>query len=448
MGILSNRHAQQKIINLEVLSLVSFAKVAVWCSIFRLLLDIIYVNFIAVRWAFYGFTYETPTFFSYVGSWILTLIVAVCITQLMKLRIFSSIVLQCLLIIAFLPSVVLYTYMSEASEMYSYYILYWGMLLLFFFIICNRAFRPVQFAVNESFLAKLSVFFFFLCVFVWSVYSRFHIQLDILDVYEQRRLAARFGMPLPLAYLFGGAQICVPFLAIWALTQKRKLIFLINVAAQLIAFFSTGSKLAFFALLVGIVAYYALTIKKTYYYTTIVLVGASLLNVFSIIESVFRNTYFLSDSLIRRIMFLPGLINIYYYDFFISHEYDYFRSTILRFLTSEDLYIDKIQKVIGGIYFNRPNMYTNNGLFSDAYMNLGILGMFIMPLLLVLLLRFFDICIGYSDVPMMLASAVYLIINLLSSSFFTNLFSHGFIMLALLFCFLRKEDSIILRIGR
>ena len=123
MKLLTNRSSQDDKMQLSLLNVGDFVKMTIWLGFYRILLDIIYNDFVATRWAFYGFTYNIPSLLHYVGSWILTLLTALCLAQLMKLRTFSAIALQCLLILVFLPGVVLYTYMKEAETMYPYYLL-------------------------------------------------------------------------------------------------------------------------------------------------------------------------------------------------------------------------------------------------------------------------------------------------------------------------------------
>ena len=93
-------------------------------------------------------------------------------------------------------------------------------------------------------------------------------------------------------------------------------------------------------------------------------------------------------------------------------------------------------------------MYANNGLFSDAYLNLGVWGVIILPIFIMILLRLFDKCMGRANISLQIGATIYVVICLMGSSFFTNLFSHGFLLLALLFCFLNKnDDSTLIRIG-
>lgn len=101
----------------------------------------------------------------------------------------------------------------------------------------------------------------------------------------------------------------------------------------------------------------------------------------------------------------------------------------------------KIQNIIGKVYFNAPTMLANNGLFSDAYMNLGTLGMFVMPFLICSALRFLDYCarnINSYYLIMVLISVSYIFI---SSSFFTVLLTHGFLLLCLIILLIIPKDG-------
>ena len=275
----------------------------------------------------------------------------------------------------------------------------------------------------------------------------------MLDIYGLREEAANYGMSTLAKYAYGTVQVCIPFLSVWALDNKNIKMFVVLCSAQLLAFFSQGSKTSFFALVVAIIVHVFIgdrkkknsinTIKNAKYRTSIIIKGMCIAQAITILEYYVLKTSFLVDYLCRRMLFLPNLLNIYYHDFFSKNEFDYFRSSVVRLFGFTSPYANtKIPYIIGETYFNAPNMYTNNGLFSDAYMNLGIAGIVVLPFFIVLLLKLFDKCMGDANLALQIGAAVYIVICMIGTSFFTNLFSHGFLIMALLFCFLKKDDAI------
>ena len=103
-------------------------------------------------------------------------------------------------------------------------------------------------------------------------------------------------------------------------------------------------------------------------------------------------------------------------------------------------YSEKIPKLIGAQYY--LNSYANNGLFADAYSNLGVVGVFIMPILIVLALKILDYC-SY-DLDIRFCSAVIFISSytLLSSSFFVVMLTHGFLLSCLIMYLIPRRRRI------
>ena len=416
-----------------------FLKLLVLCTIYKALLEYVYKALLSKRWGYAGFIYTKPQIMPYLGSWCLLILIVVVLSMLDKMDTFSSIILECIIVLSYIPGIVLFT--CKEQEMLGLFLLYWLFLFICYFVIIPEKDVAYKIDISESFLQLLSYVFFFFCFAIWAIYARFNVLSSIIYVYDQREIAANYNMPKIMKYLYGSIQVCIPFLAVWALNRKKTATLIILIAAQILSFFSQGSKSALFALIVGIATHYVTDIDKKRQSGIIITLGGVLLCVVSLLGNLFHST-FVPDYILRRNMFLPNLLNIYYYDYFNTHEYDYFRSSFLRFFGFSSPYSENsIPREIGAVYFNAPRMYANNGLFSDAYSNLGVLGIVVMPILVVLLLRFFDKCIGKTSLDMMVGAAVYVVFCMIGSTFFTNLFSHGFIMLALLFCFLQKNNT-------
>jgi hypothetical protein len=123
------------------------------------------------------------------------------------------------------------------------------------------------------------------------------------------------------------------------------------------------------------------------------------------------------------------------------NEFDLFRQGILGRLGFSSPYINKIPNIIGGVYFNNYSTSSNNGLFSDAYYNLGVAGMFIMPILIILALRLLEACMNGLSISVLIASVVTATMTFISSSFFTVMLTHGFIALCVIIYFLPRNGS-------
>ena len=87
-------------------------------------------------------------------------------------------------------------------------------------------------------------------------------------------------------------------------------------------------------------------------------------------------------------------------------------------------------------------LHANNGLFSDAMANFGLLGVVIMPILLVAVLRFFDKCTIGLDRSLIIAAAFQISLSIHSTALGTAMLSGG-ILLLILFCRLCPRESYI-----
>lgn len=95
----------------------------------------------------------------------------------------------------------------------------------------------------------------------------------------------------------------------------------------------------------------------------------------------FNENSIIASFLYYRTEFLPVLIGSNFYDFFTTHEPDYFRTSILSRFGVSSPYTDVgINFLISGIYSSYGYQSSaNNGLISDAITNMGIMGLFVMP---------------------------------------------------------------------
>jgi len=97
--------------------------------------------------------------------------------------------------------------------------------------------------------------------------------------------------------------------------------------------------------------------------------------------------------------------------------------------------------VIGYEYTGSVTAAYNNGLFSDAYANLGPLGCILMPAIIVVFLKFMQKCASGLQKSMLIAPAVALMMNLISSSFFTLLLTHGELFMCVLLYILPRDHK-------
>ena len=262
-------------------------------------------------------------------------------------------------------------------------------------------------------------------IFVWGYYAHFHIQINFSDVYVARMAARTFATPKIIIYMREMARGVIPLLLTYSLYKNKRFNVFYFTAIQIIQFFIDGSKSVIFILIIGIFVYYFYEkynqmIDKIPEMMTI---GAIL----AIVETKFFSTNYITSLIIRRVMFIPALINYYYYDFAQKYGFDYYRQS-LEFL-GESRYDGVIARIIGKNYFGNVNTNANNGLFADAYINLGSLGCFILPICIVLIFKLIEGAGKKVHKSVWAVCVIQAFILFTSSSFFTVLITHGILLM-------------------
>jgi len=141
--------------------------------------------------------------------------------------------------------------------------------------------------------------------------------------------------------------------------------------------------------------------------------------------------------IVRRVFFVPAILNEFYFDFF-DHNHLFLSHSVFSGLT-EYPYDVMPTYLIGEHYFDKPEMSSNVGIVADGFMNFGYIGVvvystlfsFIMVLLnsIKLNLRYFGIFVFY----MMIFRG---------TAFLTAFLTHGFwLLLIFAFIVIPKHDS-------
>ena len=103
----------------------------------------------------------------------------------------------------------------------------------------------------------------------------------------------------------------------------------------------------------------------------------------SLIFFYLSNSNMFAAVVFNRLVFLPAQIKEAYFDFFSKNEFVYFsQSSIASILGIESNYATDIVYIIGEKYFNSPDMWTNTGFLADGFANLGVIGGFIVSVIL------------------------------------------------------------------
>ena len=123
-----------------------------------------------------------------------------------------------------------------------------------------------------------------------------------------------------------------------------------------------------------------------------------------------------------------------------SNELDFFRQSFLRWFNIESPYKDNIAFMIGGMYYGNYEIRGNNGLFTDAYYNMGIMGIILFPLILVFILRLIESVSKGIKEGMMFVVVFSVGVTLLSTTFTIALLNNGIILMMIMLYFLPRRN--------
>lgn len=383
-------------------------------------------------------------------SWILLLI-----SYIFAKRVFltrdnrnSSIVISILYLLSFVPfTTCVYAKIFE-DEYILFNCIYWFFLLYGEIVSLSVPVKRLprlyigRVGIRDMFVWIAVWFSILLIVLVSGYYTHFRLNFNLFTVYDIRLEARNYHFPTIVSYLFSWTRAIIPVLLAYSLLKKNKAISIMLFLTQMLSFGIDGLKSAFFMpfIVIAIVSFpERISAQRFKYY---LLSGLTAITFLSMLENVLFRSHFVSELIIRRVMFIPNYLSRCYYDFFRSHAPDYFRSSFLRFLGFHSPYTTDsrgITYMIGAFYFNRPTMNCNNGLVSDALTNLGKPGLVLMPILLVLVLRFFDRSSSHLDRRLSATTSLYLSYVILSTFLMTVLLTHGMLILIILLAMMNQD---------
>lgn len=406
--------------------------------VYRILLDIVYVYILYPVFSYSGFVCM-PTIYSYVLSWgVLLILLPLIICNYDKSYISSNIItlLGCFSLV---PTTSLIAFVPLDNMFISGMVIYWLILLLL------NKYIP-QFKINIKYSSKTSkIFVFWLLILSCTVlyisgrYTGFRFHFSLFDVYDLRFEERAFALPILLEYLHSAANILLPVMLVYFLTAKRYIIVAILSLIILLNFGIGGHKSVLFMLFLSFLGYFFFKFKRINIYC-LILIGACLV---SLGEFFIFKSYMFSSIMIRRALLIPSQLHIDYYNFFSKNELDYFRQGILRWFGLVSPYEDNIAFLIGGLSSGDGDyeVRANNGLFSDAYQNLGFLGMFIFPFIIIVILRLLDtVSKGLSE-KLLILPILTTTMALLSTTFSTALLTSGLLLMMIILYYLPREQK-------
>jgi len=219
-----------------------------------------------------------------------------------------------------------------------------------------------------------------------------------------------------------------PYLMIYGLLKKRRLVFVAGAFGQVFLFAVTGLK-GILASTVFLILMLILVRRRQIFgiYMTVSL--GAVVGVAAILDAL-RHSFTLSSLVTRRLSLLPGQLTSLYVEYFSAHPKLYFSTGVLGKLTGAPQVLSSALQV-GSYYFKADNDADAN-LWGEGFAQAGLAGLFGYTLLLIVLLWVYDSLSKEVDpifAALMVAMPAYVLSN---SSPLTMLLTHSGVVVALL----------------
>ncbi|MCB8964138.1 MAG: hypothetical protein H6536_03735 [Bacteroidales bacterium] len=393
--------------------------------LFRLFLDISYFTQTVKYYGYLGYVVDT-TSFHYVISWLFLVPFLFFHILLCRRYSFSSVVAILFLFVSVIPNTSLYAFVPISGRYFFLFFIFW---VIFYSLLLRFPdfFTSKNVRVPFFFPFLLFLLVVFIILFISGRYTGFRFWINIYDVYSIRWDQETWNLPLVFNYVIMAASVILPFFFVLFISQRRWVLSCFVFFIVFLNYGIGGQKSVLFSLFSTVLGYLFFSFERTKYFGILF----TFIPIVSCLEPIIigsRNIHVLA---IQRGFYIPARITQASYDFFSTHELDLYRQKFMRRFGFDSPYDMSIERILSGLYFNDYQSSANNGLFSDAYSNLGVIGVLIIPVVLVIILKLFDLCSASINAKLFFGVIVSCFIALFSMSFSIALLSNGLIIMML-----------------
>lgn len=400
--------------------------------LFRILLDLNYSDIVSPYYEYAGF-YNDKTLASTVTSWISLIFSLPFVIRIVNDKYpFSKAVFIFLYLFSFIPVTSLIQFIPPTNHFAFWVLSYWYVFIAVYLYVI--VYKGIVIKINQNNRYNfiywiIPVFIIAAILFTSGYYRGFKVSFNLLNVYEQRAQSKSWGIPTVISYLLGASNLILSTFLFYTLSSKKHLLSAIISIIMLLDFGIGGNKIILFTLCIVYIFHF---LRGWRAFRLLPFLFSIFLLISMVIFKLSGN-YSLVSIVIRRAFYVPAQINYIYYDFFSTHTPDYFSNSFMRHFGTVSEYgrYGSVSSFMGEYYYNRE-INLNNGLFSDAMMNLGYPGVFIFPFLIVALLVILNSVSKNTSLDAILVLGFLISIALIASSLTSSLLNGGIILLILM----------------
>jgi len=416
----------------------------VWCTIYRICIDIGYFKIIGPHFRYVGFI-VAPTLWLMLYSWITFFLFAgMTYKSYQNKNRLSDEILFVLFLLSVVPTTTMTAFGQYPFGFIICYTIYWLVIFLIhrLFVLGNLNFLPrkSEIAYYEYILMVIFIIIAFVIIYISSRYTNFRIHFNLLTVYELREDASKYSLPTILRYLYGWSRVTMPIFIVYFFLRNRRGIAWVCFGIQMLNFGIEGSKTVFFMAVFAVIISHLPQIDMIFL-NKLILKGITCLYFLCILFYQLTGSIIPTSMFMRRVLFVPTYLQWAYYDYFLNKTPDYFRRSFLRHFGFKTPYPD-LDNIIGGLYSYSSATNANNGLISDAITNLGYFGVIIMPIILCLVLCVLDDSSQGLDSRIYILISLYLTIALTNTFLNTVLLTHGLLIIIFIMHLMSRKTGI------
>jgi len=394
---------------------------------------ILTISFIFVQsdvYSYYGFVYGTDNLRVFLGFIILSFVIISFIIP--KHNDFSLFFLSFYLLFNIIPLIVFFQFYKyfNTDILFAYLVVYSFLLLG-----TNIKIKVKTYQIRQDKVLPVLLGIILISVIPFIITYGPHLNLKNLllsDIYVTRFAHRELGNTFT-AYLYPWlTKIIIPITFITSLIYKKKSNVILVGGITVFMFLVGAHKAVFFSLFVLLFFYFFSVPKKIIYF----FYGFSFLLMIGLLLALIFNYYTLDAIFSQRLMFMSILLDQMFFETF--QEPIYYGHSFLSSIVDYK-YTLKPDFLIGEKYFNNPEMRANNGIVSDGYVNLGMLGILLNSTIMLLLFSYFNslrIDKRYYGVFFLL------LLTLKSSPLFTAFLTQGVLILILISQFFLKDSDL------
>ncbi|MCF6365108.1 MAG: oligosaccharide repeat unit polymerase [Bacteroidales bacterium] len=333
-----------------------------------------------------------------------------------------------LLVLVFIPGHIMFSY-SDGSRLVFYSV-------ITFFIIF-AVFSTIKFKIKTIYLGETEKYYFlifFSVILLIPVIADFKFNINtnvfsLKDVYDVREVYKE-NTSFFTSYFFNWlAKIAVPVILVFSLIRKNYLFVLFSLLVLIYLFLVSGHKSVYFT---PVVIFFYYIFGKKYNDKIKLTLGflLALLILVSIPDYFLNNNNMFKSIFVRRVFFVPSLLNEFYFDFYKDSHLYLSHSIFSSF--ADYRYDMSPAHTIADVYFHKPLMNANNGIISDGFMNFGFLGVILYSLIFSFI---FALLNSIKLNPKYFGLFIFYMLTFVSSALLTVILTHGF-FLVLIFAFI------------